>query len=249
MSNENGYPTTQAPEKTSSEYNSLQFVFDSLMAKRHFAEPVEVVSVEIPDGLNKAGRVSVKPLINMLDAQGNSIPHGKISNLIYFRLQGGANAFVIDPKVGDKGMAIFTDRDMSSVKANEGAANPGSARRSSWSDGWYIGGLLNGVPEQYVYMHDDGIDIVSPNAIKLQAPNINVECETLEINAESSVTITGPNSTVNGVLHVTGAITSDTSVTAPTVTGTSDVIAGGISGKLHKHQALGATAITTSPLP
>lgn len=248
MSDENGYQTTQGPEKTSSDYNSLQYIFESLMNKRHFAEPVEVVGVDIPEDINKAGRVAVKPLINMLDAEGNAIPHGKISNLIYFRLQGGNSAFVVDPKVGDKGMAIFTDRDMSSVKATEAAANPGSARRSNWADGWYIGGMLNGVPTQYVYMNDGGIKIVSPTAINLQAPNIEMECQTLNIDASSSVTITSPSNTVNGPLHVTGAITSDTSVTAPTVNGTDDVIGGGKSVKNHTHRAQGATAITTPPL-
>ena len=220
MSDDNGFPTTQGPNQASSEYNAQLFIFESLMNKRHFAEPVEVMSVTIPDGVGKAGRVSVKPLINMLDANGNAVPHQTINNLTYFRLQGGTNAFVIDPQVGDKGFAIFADRDMSSVKANEAAANPGSARRSSWSDGWYIGGLLNAEPVQYVRMSADGIEVVSPTAIKLDAPQ---------------VVITSPDTRINGPLHVTGAITSDTSVTAPNVTGTTDVIANGISLHGHRH--------------
>ena len=48
------------------------------------------------------------------------------------------------------------------------------------------------------------------------------------------ITING-NSTINGSLHVTGPVTGDSTVTAPTVHGTTDVIFGSISGVAHEH--------------
>ena len=57
---------------------------------------------------------------------------------------------LIDPTQGDIGLAIFADRDISSVRANRAQANPGSYRRFDMADGVYIGGILNGMPTQTV---------------------------------------------------------------------------------------------------
>ncbi|SUI50016.1 Uncharacterised protein [Serratia quinivorans] len=96
------------------------------------------------------------------------MPHNKIYNLPYFRLQGGVNAVVIDPVVGDIGVAIFADRDISVVKETRQAGAPGSKRRNHFSDGLYVGGFLNGTPSQYLWFKNGGIVIHSPSKVTIE---------------------------------------------------------------------------------
>jgi hypothetical protein len=76
---------------------------------------------------------------------------------------GGINAIIIDPQVGDIGIAIFGDRDLSSVIANKAQSNPGSLRRFDMADGLYIGGFLSAAPSKYVRFYDHAISIVDDN--------------------------------------------------------------------------------------
>lgn len=71
-------------------------------------------------------------------------------------------------------MCGFCSRDISKVKTSKKQDNPGSRRKYSYSDGVYIGGLLNGVPTQYILINDDGIAIKSPNEVKIEAPTITI---------------------------------------------------------------------------
>jgi hypothetical protein len=96
-------------------------------------------------------------------AAGNPIPHDVIHNLPYFRLQGGTNAVIVDPDVGDKGFAVFCSRDISAVKRTKAIANPGSSRRFNWADGLYVGGVLNGTPANYVEVSPSGITVSRSN--------------------------------------------------------------------------------------
>jgi hypothetical protein len=107
--------------------------------------------------------------VNQVDGAGNATPHDVLHHLPYFRLQGGSDAVILDPKVGDIGLAGFASRDISSVKSTKAQANPGSARSFDMADGVYIGGMLNGVPEQYVQFTQGGINIVSPHAVTVNA--------------------------------------------------------------------------------
>jgi phage baseplate assembly protein gpV len=78
------------------------------------------------------------------------------------RIQGGANAIIIDPAPGDIGICVFASRDISKVQTTKNQANPGSFRQYSFSDGMYLGGVLNGVPAQYIQFNTAGITITSP---------------------------------------------------------------------------------------
>jgi hypothetical protein len=143
--------TYQQLTSATSEANVLAFVFQQLMGKTWSACPVQVTAVTGGGGgLGVAGSVDVHPLVNQVDGSGVATPHGTIHNLPYIRLQGGPNGIIIDPAVGDIGLAVFCDRDISSLKANKAQANPGSWRRYSPSDGVYIGGILNAVVSQYL---------------------------------------------------------------------------------------------------
>lgn len=224
MSDNDGYYGQKKPNDSTGEYNAQLFLIRQVLDTRNHVAVVKVVAVNAPLGLALAGTVDVQPLVNQLDGQGNAVPHGVINNLPYFRAQGGANAVIIDPEVGDLGVAVICDRDTSAVQETKGAANPGSKRRNDWADGIYFGGLLNGIPEQYMLFQASGIKIFSPTKILLESQEIELKAPVVKINASSSTTITTPTLQLNGSMTATGNITT------PNV-----IFAGGKSLAAHTH--------------
>jgi len=191
--NSDGYQGQWTPTDDSSDFNVTNFLVRQIVGKNSTATLVKVTAVTNTGAVAAVGFVDVQPLVNMIDGAGNSTPHGVLHNVPYMRVQGGANAVILDPKVGDVGVAVFADRDVSSVKANKAQANPGSRRRFDMADGLYLGGMLNGVPDQYVRFTDDGIVIADKNSNKIEM-------------ASNLITITG-NVKITGTLETDGATT------------------------------------------
>lgn len=184
----NEYQSSQTPNTNTSEFNKLSYVFNQLMRDVHTTTLCQIVAVTNSGGVSPVGYVDVKPLVNMVDYRGNAIPHTTIFHLPYFRLQGGSNAIIIDPQVGDIGICLIAEHDVSKVKNTKAAANPGSKRRYSFSDGLYIGGVLNGVPTQYLQFAAGGVTVHSPSVVNIEAPTINLNGA---VNATSTITAVG----------------------------------------------------------
>ncbi len=193
MNYQEAYKGTQTPQSGATEFNAQQYQIRQLLAMVNVGTLVEVVSVTNSGGLSPVGFVDVQPLVNQLDGYGNPVPHGILHNLPYLRIQGGANAVIIDPQKGDIGIAVFADRDISKVKASKSQNNPGSYRRFDMADGMYFGGSLNGTPSQYVQFNSTGINIVSPFDVSIQAPTVNVSATTASVTANTSATVTSPS--------------------------------------------------------
>lgn len=157
----------QQPFDTASEFNALWFIIQQALSKVRTNIPVKVIAVTPFNGTALSGVVQVQPLINQVDGQGNSTPHGNLFQIPYLRVQGGANAIVMDPTVGDVGMMACCDRDISSFKAAGVQANPGSNRKFSFSDGIYLFGFPTQLPTQYIEFRSalGGINIVSPGGL------------------------------------------------------------------------------------
>lgn len=142
-------------------YNQLSFMMRTLVAKE-INTAIPVVVTKVMKGSGSVGYVQAKPLVNNIDAEGNSVDVAIIPSLPYFRLQGGKVAIITDPVVGDIGIAIFAQKDTSNVTA--GAKEPvqaGSFRKFSMSDGWYIGGFLNANPETFLELKQDGTAVLT----------------------------------------------------------------------------------------
>lgn len=194
MSEQFGYAGQARAAEGGDEYGALMFVIGQALARLSTATLVRVVSVTNNGGLSPVGFVDVHPLVNQLDGAGNAVPHAVLHQLPYFRLQGGTDAVILDPKVGDIGMAAFGSRDLSAVKASKQQANPGSWRTHDMADGLYFGGLLNGTPVQYVQFTAGGINVVSPSKVTIQAPNI-------ELNAAAQCALNSPQIVLNGTVQ------------------------------------------------
>lgn len=240
----NGYQGTATPENTAGEFNAMSFMVNQILNRVNTSTLVKVVACTNTGTLSAVGFVDVVPMVHQVDGQGKPVPYTTISNLPYFRLQGGANAFIIDPQVGDIGVAIFASRDLSKVKSTKANALPGTPRKYSIADGMYFGGMLNGVPIQYVRFDAAGITITSPTQLIINAP-IAV------INSSTSLDITSPVTTIHGKLTVTDKITGQNGAAisgADVVVTGADVKADTIS--LKTHHTLGVTPGTgTSGLP
>lgn len=154
------------------QYTQMAFLVQQALAKMQTATLVQVVACTNDGGMSPVGFVDVLPLVNQLDGQGNPTPHVTVYNLPYLRIQGGTNGIIMDPAPGDIGACVFASRDISKIKSTKAQGNPGSFRQYDFSDGMYLGGMLNGVPTQYVRFSASGVVIHSPTAIKLEAPTL-----------------------------------------------------------------------------
>jgi hypothetical protein len=154
------------PSDFDSDQNGLNFAIQQAMLKLQTALPVRVMAVRNA-GLAPVGQVDIQVLVDMVDGQGNTVRHGTIPNVPYFRLQGGTNAVIVDPSPGDIGMACFCSRDISAVKSVKDAAPPGSWRSHDFSDALYLGGFLNGTPTSYIQITDGGILVHNTSGVKL----------------------------------------------------------------------------------
>lgn len=202
--NNQGYSGQLGLTDDKSDFNSMAFIIEQMLGLVRTCTLVKVVAVDGVGADSPVGFVDAQPLIMQMDGVGQTTAHGVVLNLPYFRLQGGTNAVVIDPQVGDIGLAVISDRDASAVKAGKAEGPPGSYRRFSLADGIYIGGILNGTPDQYVAFTEAGI--------KLADRNGNV----IEMKA-GGITITG-NLNLTGNLNATGSVVGGLAVPANKVT-------------------------------
>lgn len=159
------------PEQTQ---GTLQFqnVIKSMIGGIHTCIMVEVVSVENTDQVGSIGSCSIRPMVKLIDGSNNAYERGIVQNVPYFRFQGGANAVICDPKVGDIGLALFNERDISMVKRNKTASPPNTKRQYDLNDAVYLGGFLNGTPTQYIQFVENGINIKSTGDVNINGMHI-----------------------------------------------------------------------------
>lgn len=179
---QDGYAGYASPTSGTSDFNAHSFLIRQILGSLAIALPVKIVSVTNTGDISPVGSVDVQPLVNLLDGSGQATPHGILHALPYMRLQGGMNAVVMDPHVGDIGIAVFAHRDISSVKATKAQANPGSFRRFDLSDGMYIGGILNGTPNQYIQFNTSGITVKDLNGNTIATSSAGISLTDLNGN-------------------------------------------------------------------
>ena len=200
----------KTPYSAKSAGNAIGFIAQREIGEINTALPVQVQAVYPGD---TAGYVDVLPLVGTTDGKKNFISPVTLYHLPYSRIQGGAAALIIDPVVGDKGLAVFCSSDVSTVTAETTEPQqPGSYRGFSMSDGYYIGGFLNQKPAVYVEVDPGGVININTNG-----GTCNIQTGTANITAPGGVNVTG-NISVTGTMTVSG-----------------DVNGGGISLTGHTH--------------
>lgn len=165
------------PTDTASQFAAQDFHIRQRLNQLNTNKIVKVLAVYDAEGnkvegdktgvLGPTGFVDVQIMVNMTDGAGNVQEHGTIHGVPFARTQGGGNGVIMDPKVGDIGVMACSDRDISSVKKSRDIANPGGFGNMKASDGMYVGGLLNGTPDQYLRYLDKGLELVDKNGNKI----------------------------------------------------------------------------------
>ena len=183
----------------------LQAVIRGMLGSVNTGELVEVVAVSAV-GVAPVGFVSVRPLVYKVDGDNNNVERGIIHNVPYFRLQGGTNAVIIDPAIGDIGFCGVCSRDISLVKRIRAAAAPNMRRVSDISDAVFMGGWSSKTPTQYVWFNGDNIILKATGQVVIDAPNLQVNGT---INATGDVTGAG----ISLSTHTHGGVQSGTSST------------------------------------
>jgi hypothetical protein len=206
MSDDKGYGY-YSPTDAASEFNQMAFIVKQMLGAMRTATLVKVKAVTNAGNISPVGFVDVLPLVKMIDGIGQSSSHETIHNLPYLRIQGGANAVIMDPEVDDLGLAVFADRDISAVKVNKDESVPGSWRRYDMADGIYLGGVLNGAPTQYVRFFSGGITIHDANG-----NNILMSSSSLDINYKNNsarILMTGGTIQMIGNITITGSVAAN----------------------------------------
>lgn len=258
----------QTPDDSGSELQGTMALCERMIARLDTMKLVKVIAVHSNGEVAAAGTVDVQPLVSQIDFYGTAVPHGTVYGIPWWRLQGGPNAVICDPVVGDIGYVMAADRDTSKVRNTKAVAAPGSRRRYSISDGIYVGGCLNAVPTAYVLFTADGhlklVDI-DGNSVVTAAGGITITDKTGNVIQTSSTGIAmtpfgGQPVTVNGALVVTGNLQLGGTVesqagglyggsihTSGTITGDTDVVAAGKSGAHHTHGGVQTGGGTSGP--
>lgn len=166
----NAHISQRDPSSGASQYNAMRFLVSQMLAKISTAMPVQVVAVTNSGGTSPVGFVDVVPMINQMDGANRPVPRGKLHRLPYLRIQGGANAIILDPEVGDIGLSVTCDRDTSAVKNSKQVSNPGSGRILDCADGFYLGGFLNAEPTQFIAFNSSGITLTSAAGVTVNGP-------------------------------------------------------------------------------
>lgn len=191
MSQKTNIQTNHVASDNASEVSRLNYIIKTALSGLRTAMPVQVMSVTNNGGVSAIGYVGVQPLVSTLDGDGQVWDHATIYNVPYMRIQGGANGIILDPAIGDIGLAIVCDRDITAVKSAKKVSAPGSLRKNDMSDMVYLMTIIGAAPTQYVQFNSSGITITSPNNVTVNAP-------TAVVNASTNVTMNTPILKVSG---------------------------------------------------
>ena len=161
----------------STQFNAMEFLIRNvILGLVNTAIPVIVTAVDAGGSDAPAGYVTVKPLVCQVDGFGETLDPAELFRVPYARVQGGIAALVIDPVVGDVGLAVFAKSDCSGIAQMQSKpVQPGSFRKYSMSDGFYFGGFLSRAPSVYVEVkQDQSIVITAASGVTVNAPTVTV---------------------------------------------------------------------------
>lgn len=215
----------QRPPDTNDETAVVMFLARQLIAEMNTMKLVKVTKVTGGGVDQPAGTVEVQPLVSQIDGNGYGTEHGIVPDIPWSRVQGGTNAIICDPQVGDIGYIVVSDRDISKVKATGAAALPGSRRQYDLADGVYVGGCLNVAPEQYLIFTETGVRLVdsSGSSLALESGGFALTDSHGNVISTSAggITITpaaGGTVTIHGKVfetHTHGGVTTGGGITGP----------------------------------
>lgn len=196
----NNYSGTATLISNDGDRAGFEYRVRQMLMRVNTCMPVVVLAVK-GGGVAPVGFVDCEIAVTQITGDNTTVDNVRLNNVPYMRIQGGTDAVIIDPKVGDLGLCGFCQRDISAFKNARRKAPPNSRRILSASDAVYIGGILNGAPTQYVEFSSSGITIHSPNTVTINSNNLVLNAPTTTINS--------PTITLNGSITASGGVSMD----------------------------------------
>lgn len=218
---------TVKPHDLNSDANAQFFIMERFLNSKSFIM-LGVVTAVRPGQNNEMSFVDLKPLVSDQGAKGNILDSGTVYSAPVWRLQRGSSAVIMDPVVGDIGLMAICDKDIRNAVESRKESLPASGRNHSPGDAIYLGGILNNAPSQYLRFMDDGIDIVSPLVINVDAPVITA-------NASESFVVNAPNITLNGAVSQGAGSNKGDFNFAGNITAIGEITGKGIKLSTHTH--------------
>lgn len=246
----------QTPWDTGDDSTLAAFITRQMMARMSTMKLVRVEAVHGNGEVGAPGTVDVLPLVSQIDGNNNATPHGTVHGIPWARMQSGAAGIISDPKVGDIGMIVCADRDISGVKASKKPSTPGSFRKFDLADGVYVGAVLGAMPNKYILFADDRIEVLAADKVSLKCGTAHVtltpSSAVIEFGAHN-ITIDASGIHLNGPTFLSGLVSGTTTGaginfgTAPLAT-TGAVTAGaGTNLSTHVHPGVATGGGTTGP--
>lgn len=168
---------TGIPSYTPAQLDGLFEIF-SLFVRQYLGswvamlQPVEIVSI----GENNRF-VNVLPLIQQFDTNGNLIQitgADTIYNIPIMHLFGTNGEISFNPAVGDKGLLIAGNFDVSNYKKTQDTSPIGSSRSFNWADGFFLPISFRDMPEGLFFRNKESSVKILPELISIIAQAINL---------------------------------------------------------------------------
>lgn len=161
------YSSAASPNDWKTLPNLINFNINQKLLAIQTCMPVIVTKVTLNNYFT--GMVDVYPMLQQIGNDGSLWDYTTLYNLPFVRVQGGENAIIIDPKINDIGLVVFSSRDITTVKNTRKKGKPGSYRTHDLSDGIYIGGILNNTPTRFIRFDSAGITITANTNLTINA--------------------------------------------------------------------------------
>ena len=182
--------------------------------------PAEVLAYD-----RTTNEARVRPLIRLLDTEGQTFARAEVPSVPVFTLGGGGFFVGFHLPPGSRGWLKASDRDLSLFRQSFESAAPGSRRLHSFEDALFIPDPMTGYT---IAAEDEQAMVVQSldgsTRVALQDGRVKVTVGGTEYVVEPT------GVTVNGDLQVNGDIDS-----TGTVTGDADVASGAVSLRNHTH--------------
>lgn len=212
-------------ERFSDPEEDLRMALDSSAASLWVALPAIVESVDF-----SAMTITAQPALtgtqNAPDGSTSSVKMPLLVDVPICYQGGGGYIMTMPIAKGDECLIIFADRCIDAWWQSGGVQAPIESRVHDLSDGFAIVGVRS-QPKKVPNISSSKVQIRSDDG------SVFVEIDKtgkVNITAPASVTIDSPSTTITGTLHVNGAISTDSTVTA-----SGEVTGNGIHLSTHTH--------------
>ncbi|MEQ0366881.1 Gp138 family membrane-puncturing spike protein [Klebsiella sp. JB_Kp042] len=160
--------TKQKPSDMSCQGNAVLSLIAGAIKGCVFADIVIVKKVN-------GKTLTVFPLVTGTNASGGSIENQDVYNVPFIQYQAGNSSVQMTPRVGDIGLVIACDKDITNVKKTKGGGPPPTQRRHSYSDAVYITAIasLNDEPTELAEFTGSGINIKSPGVVNINGLKVH----------------------------------------------------------------------------